>query len=293
MLPNNQSKLTCNLTRFTLRLMGVMLTVRSEFELVLNSFVEILRQLREIIRNPTKIGSGLTIDELLERTLNRLLPHNAHHLCSNKVGISMTKVGWPCENKFVTKFNSRRELIDAIRAGCFIPLWSGSLVGPKLKGQRFIDGAYSDNTPSFSSSPSPSPSPSSSLRSVQVSPFASQVEVSPKGESCLFKWRVLGTIYLANLKNIVRTGHAMFPFHLASYRQYFVAGHNDMKDFVLRNNLIKCRQCHELRLEFQQTKLECKQATNPRAKACISCLKLLERVDSLRAPDKLVNMLNE
>lgn len=259
-------------------------------DLVLLNAINILRQLRLALRNPMQMGSLPTIGELVERSLDKLLPADAHELCSNRLGVSLTKLAWPLENRFLSAFRSRRQLIEAICAGCFIPVWSGALVGPELEGSRFIDGAYSDNSPSFADRSPPGP---------QLSPFASQVEVSPKGESYLFKARVLGTVYLANWNNVIRTWHAMLPFQLAKYRPYLVAGHRDMKEYLFRMNLVKCRQCHasEQLAREHETKCDTTQAASEQSvtlpQSCLACLKLLERVDSLQMSERLLNMLHE
>lgn len=308
-------------------LLAVFLLSGVSLEVVLASAMDLIRQLRHTLRHPTQLVSAgsSSISELVERALDSLLPENAHELCSNRLGVSVTKVGWPMENRFLSVFNSRRELIDAVRAGCFIPLWSGSLWGPKLAGgSHFIDGACSNNSPKFHDLDLDLHQARGRALRVQLSPFSCEAEVSPKGEWFLFRGSIFGTVYLATWGNLQRFWHAMLPYHLTAYRAYLINGHRDMKDYLLRNNLIKCRRCyansplgaagtsnclaeaaddHHNSPPRAQTKCDTASvasatttttnASELEPTACLSCLMLLERVDNLRVPDELLDLVVE
>lgn len=244
--------------------------------------MDILRQLRAFIKNPTQIR-GLSVAGLVKQKVEILLPENAHEICSSKLGISLTKL-WSMDNKFVSHFETRSDLIDAICAGCFIPVWSGSLVAPKYQGERYIDGAYSDNCPSFGVEAS---TDANVGRHIELSALMAEVDISPKDKSYMFKGKFMGTVYFASWDNIVRTTHAMLPFRMDTYECYLLNGHSHMKDYLMKNDLIKCRDCWQ-KASGNDDKAEATVAvvTLKQKTACVACLALLERVDSLTIPDK-------
>ena len=260
-----------------------------KLEHVLDSVMAIIRRLRQCLKRPSGL---ISIKDLVERSLEKLLPSDAHLRCSGRLGVSVTRLGWPSENKFISEFRSREDLIEAICAGCFIPLWSGSLWPPKFRGESFVDGAYSNNTPRFELT---TPDERRTIRQVEVSPFSGGVEVSPPDGSALAQWRVMGSMYKCNWNNIVRTIHAILPFPISKYKIHFVGGHRDMKDFVLRNNLIKCRQCCGSLLTSgnESVILTPADKKKPSAKPCIACLKLMEQVDSLSVSKEMLRILDD
>lgn len=234
--------------------------------------------LRSFLSEPRKM---IPLFDLVEKTLNRLLPWDAHERCSGKLGVSVTRL-WPFQNALVSTFRSRADLIEAVCAGCFIPMWSGALVGPRFRGQIHLDGAYTNNMPKFDPEPG--------VRQVTVCPFAGDVDVSPRdrqnwGEMCVF-----GTRYVFNWTNFVRSAHAMFPMRPAAYRQYVVQGHADMKQYLLDNDFIRCPACH---LAAERSTSCDGPGRAGRAPACLHCLRLLERVDGLKAPASLLRPFDE
>lgn len=213
--------------------------------------------------------------------LDQWLPADAHERCGGRLGVSVTTL-WPVENRFVSEFATRQELIEAVAAGCYIPIWSGSVTFPKFRGHSCVDGAYTDNRPKFKLRKSRRDE--RCRRQVELSPFAGLIEVSPQ---CSYSgngnhpgrlmMRILGTMYYMTWDTFLRSCHAIMPMSVASYRPYLYEGHRDMKDFVLRNELIKCSRCYE---QGAQSSSEC----------CVHCLRLLERVDSLEVPEELARL---
>ena len=276
----------------------------------------------------------LPTGRLVESTLDRMLPEDAHKRCSGRLGLSVTRLSWSSlDNEFVSEFHSRLDLIRAVCAGCFIPLWSGAWLAPKFRGAHYVDGAYSDNEPKFELDSGHSAQDGAkhftlgqTIVQVNLSPFCcQQVLVSPNDEDSLklFSWPVLGTIYVCNWRNIVRAWHAMLPSRLSVYKQYLISGHREMKNYLFRNNMLKCRQCFELHQQQQQQNhlnddykhnLEqhntigdrtqdanaCQTNNNNNnnndsndSKACLHCLRLFERVDSLRISQQFLHLLDD
>ena len=62
----------------------------------------------------------------------RILPVDAHTICSNRLHISLTK--WKDNsNWLVNKFDTREDLIQALICSSFVPFYSG-IMPPKYKG---------------------------------------------------------------------------------------------------------------------------------------------------------------
>lgn len=241
--------------------------------------------------------------KLVEQCLETNLPHDAHKLCTQKLGLSLTKF-CSFENKFVTKFNSRRDLIDAVVAGCYIPLWSGFVAIPKFMGQRFVDGAYSNNMPKFTLGGGGAghlDNEHANVVQLAVTPFAAKVDVSPP-DKCGPVFKVMGTHYHFNWNNFTRSLHAMLPHKTQLYKVYILAGHRDMKNFVLDTNMVKCRQCFVTRsarttndntTRLTLIKSSSSSPTPTSSSSCLLCLKMMEKVDSLTVPQEMLDVLNE
>lgn len=256
-------------------LLAAMVVSGVELEETLNHALSILCLLRSYLSEPRKI---MPMYDLIGKTLDKLLPWNAHDICSDKLGVSVTKL-WPFKNTLVSKFRSRSDLIDAACAGCFIPMWSGSLVGPRFRGKIHLDGAYTNNKPKFDPEPG--------VVQVTVCPFAGDIDVSPKdkhnwGEMCVF-----GTRYIFNWNNFVRSTQAMIPMRRSTYKQYLIQGHSDMKQYILDNDFIKCQSCYPVK----EHSTSCRNTAI--GMACMTCLLLLERVDSLKLPENLIRLFDE
>lgn len=264
---------------------------------MLDSALNILKAAHGFVFNPFQ---SRTLHESIRTHLDKLLPQNAHHLCNRKLGLSLTNMR-TYENNFVKDFNSRRDLIDALSAGCFIPLWSGHLYSPLYKGEKHADGAYSDNMPKFELTPDERLSVLEGnfncIKQVCVTPFPSDVDVSPQNERGPFMV-IFGTKYKLNWSTVVKSIQAMFPFPSRSYEPFLYAGHRDMKDYILRSNLIKCQKCYRnlvsedkkktvISNNYNENDCEMKKSVDNNSLCCLLCLKILEQVDSLEIPQEL------
>lgn len=251
---------------------------------------EIIAEMSDLLKRPKLFSGGnCSLIEIVQQSLGRVLPQDAHKNCTDKLGLSVTKLSWSLENKFIHQFESRQELIQAVVAGCYIPIWAGLSV-PKFRGQKCLDGAYSDNTPKFELKNG------EQIRQVELCPFSSEIEVSPPDKCRIFMCKIMGTRYYVNWKNSLRTKQAVIPWNPASYRQLLSDGHRDMKEFVFKNNLVKCRDCYlkisaARRRQQQQQQTEVKADRITKDSSCLACLKLLEKVDSLRVPEAMFRIM--
>jgi hypothetical protein len=75
---------------------------------------------------------SFSIVDILRNGLRRILPVDAHKICSGRVHISITR--WKDGKNFlVNQFDSREELIQALICSSFVPCYSG-FIPPKFKG---------------------------------------------------------------------------------------------------------------------------------------------------------------
>lgn len=112
---------------------------------------------------------SFNIHRLLLEGLEKFLPADAHFRVSGKLHISLTRVH-DGKNVIVSTFDSREELIQALLASAFIPIFSG-IIPPKYKGVRYMDGGYSDNLPTLDEN------------TITVSPFCGESDICPRDDS--------------------------------------------------------------------------------------------------------------
>ncbi|XP_050457192.1 patatin-like phospholipase domain-containing protein 2 isoform X2 [Cataglyphis hispanica] len=87
------------------------------------------------------------MQHILFENLQRILPDDAHIRVNGKLHISLTRV-YDRKNVIVSQFNSKEDLLQALLATSFVPLYSG-LLPPRFHGIRYMDGGFSDNLPTF------------------------------------------------------------------------------------------------------------------------------------------------
>ncbi|XP_045870013.1 patatin-like phospholipase domain-containing protein 5 [Meles meles] len=108
--------------------------------------------------------------EHIRQQLQDNLPSDIHILASQRLGISLTR--WPDgHNIIVTDFATRDEVIQALVCTLYFPFYCGT-IPPEFRGERYIDGALSNNLP-FADSPS----------TITVSPFHGTVDICPQSSS--------------------------------------------------------------------------------------------------------------
>ncbi|XP_031319261.1 patatin-like phospholipase domain-containing protein 5 [Camelus dromedarius] len=108
--------------------------------------------------------------EYIRQELQDNLPADIHILASQRLGISITH--WPDgQNCIVTDFATRDEVIQAVICSLYVPFYCGT-IPPMFRGERYIDGGFSNNLP-FADSPSV----------ITVSPFHGTVDICPQSTS--------------------------------------------------------------------------------------------------------------
>ncbi|XP_019755316.2 1-acylglycerol-3-phosphate O-acyltransferase Pnpla3 isoform X2 [Dendroctonus ponderosae] len=180
---------------------------------------------------------SFNIHRLLMEGLEKFLPADAHIRVSGKLHISLTRV---CDgqNVIVTQYDTRDELIQALLASSFIPIFSG-LLPPKFKNTRYMDGGYSDNLPTLDEN------------TITVSPFCGESDICPRDDSAqLFHINVANTSIELSKHNIYRILRILFPPHPEKLANLCKQGFDDALRFLHKNNLINCTKCLAVQSTF-------------------------------------------
>ncbi|VDP82226.1 unnamed protein product [Echinostoma caproni] len=134
------------------------------------NIAECVQYMCELINNARRYLLGpfdprFRITEHLREGLNRILPSDAHVICSGRLSISLTSYATR-KNVIVNQFRDKDELINAILCSAYIPIFSG-FVPLTFRGQPVLDGGLSDNLLCIDK------------MTIRVSPFAGDADICP------------------------------------------------------------------------------------------------------------------
>ncbi|KAF5301437.1 hypothetical protein FQA39_LY02166 [Lamprigera yunnana] len=173
---------------------------------------------------------SFNIQNLLLESLQKYLPKDAHLMVNGKLHISLTRV---CDGKniIVSEFESKQDLMEALLASAFVPIFSG-ILPPKFRGVRCIDGGFSNNLPSIDEN------------TITVSPFCGESDICPRDDSSqLFHINVANTSIELSRHNMYRIARILFPPTAEILANMCKQGFYDALRFLHRNNLINCTRC--------------------------------------------------
>ncbi|XP_016065577.1 PREDICTED: patatin-like phospholipase domain-containing protein 5 [Miniopterus natalensis] len=128
--------------------------------------------------------------EHIKQQLQHILPSNVHILASQRLGVSLTR--WPDgHNVIITDFASRDEVIQALICSLYFPFYGG-VIPPEFRGERYFDGALSNNLP-FGDCPS----------TITVSPFSGTMDICPQSTSAsMLELNTFNTSFQISTTNI-------------------------------------------------------------------------------------------
>ncbi|KAM4601756.1 patatin-like phospholipase domain-containing protein 4 [Polymixia lowei] len=163
----------------------------------------------------------------LRRGIEDILPGDAHNLAGDRLHISIThsKSG---KNSIVSRFASRDDLIKALLASSFVPVYAG--IHPvDFRGQKWIDGGFTDGLPILPVG-----------RTITVSPFAGLQDVCPahRGRSNRHL-RLANMNIMFSMENIVRLNQALFPPSTGRMQSLCQEGFDDALRFLKRDGWVR------------------------------------------------------
>ncbi|XP_069377455.1 patatin-like phospholipase domain-containing protein 4 isoform X3 [Paralichthys olivaceus] len=124
----------------------------------------------------------------LREGIEEILPGDAHSLATERLHVSITH-SRSGRNHIVSRFTSREELVKALLASSFVPVYAG-LKPVEFRGQKWIDGGFTDSLPILPVG-----------RTITVSPFAGLQDVCP-----VHRGRFHTQLKLANMNVTVSIG---------------------------------------------------------------------------------------
>lgn len=173
---------------------------------------------------------SFNIQNVLLEGMHKYLPHDVHHIVSGKLHVSLTRV-YDGKNVIVSEFPTRDDLLQALLASCFVPVFSG-LLPPRFHGIRYMDGGFSDNLPVLDEN------------TITVSPFCGESDICPRDlSSQLFHVNVANTSIELSKQNMNRLARILFPPRAEVLSDMCRQGFDDALRFLHRNNLISCTRC--------------------------------------------------
>ncbi|CAF0754116.1 unnamed protein product [Didymodactylos carnosus] len=185
--------------------------------------LEIALRARSRVLGP--LHPTFSIVDIIRNGLRRILPPNAHELCSNRLYISLTR--WKDnKNVIISQYNSREELIQALICSSFVPYWSG-IIPNKFRGLYYWDGGLTNNNPIIDEN------------TILVSPFAGESDICPRDESgSFYSVDFRGTDISCTQENLYRCTRALFPPELSVLKQICWRGYVDGLKYLQTHNLM-------------------------------------------------------
>lgn len=158
----------------------------------------------------------------LREGIEEILPSDAHSLATDRLHVSIThsKSG---DNRLISRFTSREELIKALLASSFVPVYAG-IQAVEFRGQKWIDGGFTDSLPVLPVG-----------RTVTVSPFAGLQDVCPVHRgSFKTQLKLANMNIMFSVENIKRLNQALFPPSAGGMQSLCQEGFDDAVSFLKR-----------------------------------------------------------
>ncbi|XP_028998936.1 patatin-like phospholipase domain-containing protein 4 [Betta splendens] len=158
----------------------------------------------------------------LREGMEEVLPGDAHNLATDRLHVSITH-SRSGKNHIVSRFASREELIKALLASSFVPVYAG-LRPVEFRGQKWMDGGFSDSLPVLPVG-----------RTIAVSPFAGLQDVCPEHKGPFnTQLRLANMNIMLSVENLRRLNQALFPPPSSSMRALCEDGFADAMRFLRR-----------------------------------------------------------
>ncbi|KAK1121839.1 hypothetical protein K0M31_010150 [Melipona bicolor] len=200
-----------------------------------SNILRVAREVRQRTLGP--FSPSFNVQELLLESLQKHVPNDAHIRVNGKLHISLTRV-YDGKNIIVSQFSSREDLLQALLASAFVPVFSG-ILPPRYHGVRYIDGGFSDNLPTLDEN------------TITVSPFCGESDICPRDVSSqFFHVNLSNTSIELSRQNIYRFARILFPPNPEVLSNICKQGFDDALRFLHRNNLLNCTRCLAVQSTF-------------------------------------------
>ena len=163
----------------------------------------------------------------LESNLELYLPPDAHKLATRRLSVSLSSMSTR-KNFLAEKFSTRRELINALCASCFIPLWGGCTKLYEYRGKYYLDGGFTDNTPQ-----------SYPGETITVSPFAGESDICPPSSPSGLDLGIFirNTPFDFTMSNLLRVKDSLCLPDTLKLVELMREGYNNCLSFLQRRGL--------------------------------------------------------
>ncbi|XP_025132428.3 patatin-like phospholipase domain-containing protein 4 isoform X1 [Bubalus bubalis] len=173
---------------------------------------------------------GYDLMARLRSGVESILPANAHELAHGRLHVSITNTRTG-QNCLVSSFPCREDLVKVLLASSFLPIYAG-LKPVEYKGQRWVDGSFTNSLPVLPVG-----------RTVTISPFSGRLDISPQDEGRLHFYGSVTNqealcVFLSQLSmaNLVRLKRALFPPSRRTMESLYRRGFDDASRFLLKEN---------------------------------------------------------
>ncbi|XP_054830794.1 patatin-like phospholipase domain-containing protein 4 isoform X2 [Eublepharis macularius] len=160
----------------------------------------------------------------LRGSIDSVLPPNAHEIAENRLFISVTsaKNG---KNHLLSNFASREDLVKALLASSFIPLYAG-ISAVDYQGEKWIDGGLTNGLPILPVG-----------RTVTVSPFCGRLDICPQNKGRINVYvKIAKQDFMLSIANLIRLHQALFPPSQKKMEALYQDGYDDAILFLLKEN---------------------------------------------------------
>ncbi|XP_068211238.1 patatin-like phospholipase domain-containing protein 4 isoform X2 [Palaemon carinicauda] len=154
------------------------------------------------------------------------LPPDAHIRASGRLYISVTRVR-DMKNVIISKWDTRDDLIQTLRASCFILGYSG-MKPPLVNGERYIDGGYSNTNKSFSLEG----------KVISISPFCGEADICPSEDQGVGKLKFSNLPIDVSFSNAVRFYRTLMPPPPHILNEYYSFGYFDAYRYLKKQKAL-------------------------------------------------------
>ncbi|XP_030332588.1 patatin-like phospholipase domain-containing protein 4 isoform X3 [Strigops habroptila] len=113
------------------------------------------------------VTPGYDFMKTLREGIESILPPNVHEIAENRLYVSVTNTR-NGENRLVSNFASREDLIKVLLASSFVPVYAG-IKPVEYKGEKWVDGGITNGLPILPFG-----------RTVTISPFSGRLDICPQ-----------------------------------------------------------------------------------------------------------------